>query len=139
MVEERSLLDQLKDMTVVVADTGDIRSIERYRPRDATTNPSLLTLAAQMPEYEEIIVGSLLWAKKKAASSKTEEILPLATDRLAVEFGLRILQLVPGRVSTEVDARLSYDTQATLAKARYLIGLYEEAGVPRERILIKVA
>lgn len=135
-----NLLEQLKGMTVVVADTGDINSIEAYRPRDATTNPSLITAAAQMPSYAELIDEALRWSRGQIGSdTRTEDVLRLAVDRLAVEFGLRILKIIPGRVSTEVDARLSYDTAATIDKARFLIGLYEKAGTPRERILIKIA
>ena len=135
-----TLLDQLKSMTVVVADTGDIKSIRKFTPRDATTNPSLITAAAQMPEYAEVVDGALSWAEKQAGpSAPHQKVVGLAIDRLAVEFGLRILQIVPGRVSTEVDARLSYDTQASIEKARYLIGQYEAAGVSRERVLIKLA
>jgi transaldolase len=135
----KTLLEQLNTMTVTVADTGDINSIQKFRPRDATTNPSLITTAAQMPEYREIVDGALRWAGSKAAGRDNEHIVRLAVDRLAVDFGLRILQIVSGRVSTEVDARLSYDTAATVEKGRYLIQLYEAAGIPRERVLIKVA
>jgi len=135
-----SLLDQLKSMTVVVADTGDIRSIEKFKPRDATTNPSLLTAAAQMPEYAEVVDATLAWAQKEVGSrSSRDGVLRLAIDRMSVEFGSRILQIVPGRVSTEVDARLSYDTDATIEKAKILIGQYDKLGVPRERVLIKIA
>lgn len=135
-----ALLDQLKSMTVVVADTGDIKSIRKFTPRDATTNPSLITAAAQMPEYADVVEGALVWAGKQAgAGAATASVVGLAIDRLSVEFGLRILQIVPGRVSTEVDARLSYDAAASIAKARYLIGQYEAAGVSRERVLIKLA
>ena len=133
-----SLLDQLKTMTVVVADTGDIKSIQKFTPRDATTNPSLITTAAQMPEYGDVVEGALLWADKQA-NGDTRKVVSLAIDRLSVEFGLRILKIVPGRVSTEVDARLSYDAQASIDKARYLISQYEAAGVSRERVLIKLA
>ena len=135
-----TLLDQLKSMTVVVADTGDIKSIKKFTPRDATTNPSLITAAAQMPEYADVVEGALLWADKQAGpNAATAKVVGFAIDRLSVEFGLRILQIVPGRVSTEVDARLSYDTAASIEKARYLIGQYEAAGVSRERVLIKLA
>jgi transaldolase len=133
---DKTLLEQLNTMTVTVADTGDIHSIEKYKPRDATTNPSLITTAAQMPEYADVVDGALTWAKSKGSGDK---VVGLAVDRLAVEFGLRILKIVPGRVSTEVDARLSFDTKATIEKGRYLISLYEAQGVSRERILIKVA
>ncbi|MEO5761513.1 MAG: transaldolase [Vicinamibacteria bacterium] len=135
-----SLLDQLKSMTVVVADTGDIKSIKKFTPRDATTNPSLITAAAKMPEYADVVEGALAWAKKEAGEgAPVETVVGLAIDRLSVEFGLRILQIVPGRVSTEVDARLSYDTHKSIEKARYLIGQYAAAGVGRERVLIKLA
>jgi len=135
-----SLLDQLKSMTVVVADTGDIKSIQKFTPRDATTNPSLITAAAQMPEYADVVDGALGWAQKQAGpGAETATVVGLAIDRLSVEFGLRILQIVPGRVSTEVDARLSYDTAKSIEKARYLISQYEAAGVGRERVLIKLA
>jgi transaldolase len=134
-----SLLDQLNAMTVTVADTGDIRSIQKFKPRDATTNPSLITAAAQMPEYREVVDAALRWAESKSDGAGNNRIVRLAVDRLAVEFGLRILQIVPGRVSTEVDARLSYDTQGTIDKGRYLISQYEAAGASRERVLIKIA
>lgn len=135
-----NLLDQLKKMTVVVADTGDIGAIAKFTPRDATTNPSLITAAAQMPEYQEIVNNTLLKAKQDlGAGAKEADILTLAFDRLAVSFGLKILEIIPGRVSTEVDARLSYDTEATLNKARGLIAQYEAAGVGKERVLIKIA
>jgi len=135
-----SLLDQLKSMTVVVADTGDIKSIEKFKPRDATTNPSLITAAAQMSEYGEVVDATLAWAQKEVGSRASRDgVLRLAIDRLAVEFGQRILKIVPGRVSTEVDARLSYDTQASMDKARTLIAQYDKLGVPRERVLIKIA
>ncbi len=135
-----TLLDQLNKMTVTVADTGDINSIKKFKPRDATTNPSLITAAAQMDEYRDVVDDALRWAEKQAGVSPTNDaIVKVALDRLSVEFGLRILQIVPGRVSTEVDARLSYDTDATLDKARYLIGLYDKAGIKKERVLIKIA
>jgi len=134
----QSLLDQLSTMTVAVCDTGDLNSIKKFTPRDATTNPSLITAAAQMPEYAAVVDAALAWAEKQAGGAK-ESVLGLALDRLAVEFGLAILQIVPGRVSTEVDARLSYDTAATVDKGRYLISQYESAGMTRDRILIKIA
>ena len=136
---QESLLDQLSKMTVTVADTGDIKSIEKWRPRDATTNPSLITAAAQMAEYRSIVDGALRWAERKAGGAESKRIVALAIDRLAVDFGLKILGTVPGRVSTEVDARLSYDTEATVTKGRYLIQLYEAAGASRDRVLIKIA
>jgi transaldolase len=134
-----TLLQQLTSMTVTVADTGDIRSIEQYKPRDATTNPSLITAAAQMPEYKDIVDGALRWAEGKAQSNESKRVVAFAIDRLAVEFGLRILGIVPGRVSTEVDARLSYDTEATIQKGRALIAMYEAAGASKNRVLIKIA
>jgi transaldolase len=133
-----TLLEQLTAMTVAVCDTGDLNSIKKFKPRDATTNPSLITSAAQMPEYADVVEGALRWAEQQAGGSD-DKVIALALDRLSIEFGLRILQIVPGRVSTEVDARLSYDTQATVAKGRYLIEQYEAAGASRERVLIKIA
>ena len=136
----RPLLDQLREMTVVVADTGDIQAIETFTPRDATTNPSLITAAAQMPQYQDIVDATLRGARQDAgADAPAAKVVGLAFDRLAVSFGLKILQIIPGRVSTEVDARLSYDTAATVAKGRELIAQYEANGVSRERILIKIA
>ncbi len=131
-------LDQLKTMTVVVADTGDINSIEKFKPRDATTNPSLITLAAAMPAYQPLIDGALLYARKEAAGDASR-IVGLAIDRCAIEFGLKILEIVPGRVSTEVDARLSFDTAGTIAKAREIIGQYAASGVGKDRILLTIA
>ena len=131
------LLSRLKQFSVIVADTGDFDSIRKYQPRDTTTNPSLLLKAAQMPEYAALVEKALADAKKE--SPNTSQTLGTALDRLAVAFGLEILKIVPGRVSTEVDARLSFDVEASLAKARSLIGRYEKAGISRERILIKVA
>lgn len=138
-MSQKNFLEQLKSVTVVVADTGDINSIEKFRPQDATTNPSLITTAAAMPAYSKLVDDALLWARKEAKSGSTDEIVKHAIDRLAIEFGLRILEIVPGRVSTEVDARLSFDTQATVDKARHLIAMYEAAGTKRDRILIKIA
>ena len=135
-----NLLEQLKQVTIVVADTGDIQAIETFTPRDATTNPSLITAAAQMPQYQEIVDDTLKQARAELGQdASTSEVVTLAFDRLAVAFGLKILAIVPGRVSTEVDARLSYDTEATLEKARYLISQYEAAGISRARVLIKIA
>ena len=133
-----NLLQQLKEMTVVVADTGDIDSIEQFRPRDATTNPSLIAQAAQMPHYKDVVDGALRWSRN-AAGNHTAAVISEAVDRLSVEFGLRILSIVPGRVSTEVDARLSYDIDASITKARKLISQYEAAGISRNRVLIKLA
>jgi transaldolase len=132
-----SLLSQLKTMTVVVADSGDLNAIEKFLPRDATTNPSLIAQAAAMPAYAELVDAALRYAKTEHPAG--DRVLGAAIDRLSVEFGLRILKMIPGRVSTEVDARLSFDTNATVAKARELIAQYEHAGVKRERILIKIA
>jgi transaldolase len=136
----KNLLEALRAVTVVVADTGDIQSIEQFKPQDATTNPSLITAAAQMPEYQDIVDQTLLKAKKDAGAGASQaQVVSLAFDRLAVSFGLKILQIIPGRVSTEVDARLSYDTDATVAKARDLIAQYKAAGISKERVLIKIA
>jgi transaldolase len=132
-----SLLDSLKKYTTVVADTGDIESIARYKPQDATTNPSLLFQAAQQKPYAHLVEEALSEAAEHPGSQteRTEAFM----DRLFVAFGREILKIVPGRVSTEVDAGLSFDTEATIAKARRLIGLYEATGVDRKRVLIKVA
>lgn len=136
----QTLLEQLSHMTVVVSDTGDINAIRKFKPRDATTNPSLIMAAAQMKEYAQVVDDALGWAKKEAgAGADKDAVIRKAIDRLSVEFGLRILQIVSGRVSTEVDARLSFDTAATIEKARALIGQYEKAGASRQRVLIKVA
>ena len=135
-----TLLDQLKQYTIVVADTGDIDSIEAFTPRDATTNPSLIKAAAAMPAYASVVDAALEKARAEAASDASpKEIVDDAIDRLAVEFGHRILDIIPGRVSTEVDARLSFDTDATIAKAHRIIELYEGHGIGKERILIKIA
>jgi transaldolase len=135
----KNLLDQLKDMTVVVSDTGDINSIEKFKPRDATTNPSLIATAAAMPAYAKLVDDALVWSRKETKGGGTQDVVNRAIDRLSVEFGLKILQIIPGRVSTEVDARLSYDTQASIDKARTLIAMYEGAGIGKDRILIKLA
>ncbi|MGD0098304.1 MAG: transaldolase [Terracidiphilus sp.] len=136
----QNLLEQLRTYTVVVADTGDIEAMEEFRPQDATTNPSLITTAAQMPQYQLIVDLVLREARKELGSSATEEaVANLAFQRLAIAFGRRILAIIPGRVSTEVDARLSYDTEATIAQARSIIAQYDKAGIRRERILIKIA
>ena len=134
-----TFLDQLKGHTVVVADTGDFQSINKFRPRDATTNPSLIAAAAKMPEYQSVVDEALKWAKKEAPGKSADDQIKLAVDRLAVEFGMRILEVVPGRVSTEVDARLSFDQKGSEEKARQLIAMYEKAGIKKERILIKLA
>ncbi len=132
-----NLLDQLRKMTVVVADTGDFESIAQYRPRDATTNPSLIYKAAQMPQYKPLLEQAI--AQAQAESSDHESSVDAVVDRLFIAFGKEILQIIPGRVSTEVDARLSFDTQATMQKARRLISLYEADGIDRQRVLIKIA
>ncbi|WP_410016470.1 transaldolase [Sodalis sp. C49] len=130
-------LSALRKMTSVVADTGDITAIKLYQPQDATTNPSLILNAAQIPEYRGYIDQAVAWARDQ--SRDAAEQVKYATDKLAVNIGLEILKLVPGRVSTEVDARLSYDTEASVAKAKSLIKLYNDAGIGNDRILIKLA
>ena len=136
----KSLLEQLKEMTVVVADTGDFESIEKFKPQDTTTNPSLLTAAASMPQYQPLVDEVLLEAKKQlGAQAKDSDVANLAFRHLAVAFGKKILAIVPGRVSTEVDARLSFDTEATMKQAHEIIQQYDQAGISRERILIKIA
>lgn len=135
-----SLLAQLRQVTTVVADTGDIQAIEKFTPRDATTNPSLITAAAQMPQYHQIVDDTLLKAKADAGSDASDQdIANLAFNRLAVAFGRKILDIIPGRVSTEVDARLSYDTEATIATARHIIEQYDKLGIGPDRVLIKIA
>src|SRR5919109_350226 len=132
-----NLLESLKQYRAGVADSGDIDAIAKYRPQDATTNPSLLLKAAQQPQYRPLVDAALRDADRVSApeAARAEAFM----DRLAVNFGRRILEIVPGRVSTEVDARLSFDTEASVAKARELISLYEQAGTSRDRILIKLA
>src|SRR5690349_22994906 len=130
-----SELDSLKQYTTVVADTGDIGAIAQYKPQDATTNPSLLFKAAQQKEYRGLVEEALSYAGKKASGS---EQTALFMDKLAVNFGCEILKIIPGRVSTEVDASYSFDTQGSIAKAKQLIALYKDAGIDRERILIKL-
>ena len=130
-------LDSLRSMTVVVADTGDIDAIKKYQPQDATTNPSLILSASALPQYVPLIDEAITYAKAQSAD-KAQQLID-AEDKLAVNIGLEILKIVPGRISTEVDARLSYDTQATVEKARKLIALYNEAGISNDRILIKIA
>ncbi|HMU41210.1 MAG TPA: transaldolase [Pseudomonadota bacterium] len=139
MQTRQNLLSQLKTMTVVVADTGDFRGIAQFSPQDATTNPSLVRAAAEQPDYADVVESALRQVKKDHAGRSMAEQAGAALDQLAVEFGLRILDLVPGRVSTEVDARLSYDTAATIAKAKDVIRAYEVRGKTRDRILIKIA
>lgn len=122
--------EQLKEHTIVVADTGDVEAIRRLKPQDATTNPSLIYKAAVMPEYENLVDDAIKYGKGD---------LSVVMDKLAVNFGIEITKIVPGYVSTEVDARLSFDTEATVEKARSLIALYKEAGIDKSRILIKIA
>ena len=124
-----SVLEQLKKVTTIVADTGDFESFKSFKPQDATTNPSLILSASQLPSYAHIVEKAL------HSSSKVEEVM----DNLIVMFGCEILKIIPGRVSTEVDARLSFDTKATIAKAKQLIQLYKQQGIEKERILIKIA
>ena len=136
----QNLLEQLRAMTVVVADTGDFQAIRQFTPRDATTNPSLIAAAAQMPEYQPVVDDTLRQARETLGAQAAEAaVVALAFDRLAITFGLRILEIIPGRVSTEVDARLSWDTEGTIAKARDIIAQYQAAGIGRERVLIKIA
>ncbi len=130
-------LDQLKQFTTVVADTGDFESIRQFSPQDATTNPSLIFKAVSQPEYTPLLDQAV--AEREGASLPRAELIPAIIDDLLTIFGEKILQIVPGRVSTEVDARLSFDTPATIEKARKLIGLYEKRGVSKERVLIKIA
>jgi transaldolase len=135
-----NLLDQLKTMTTVVADSGDINSIKKYKPTDSTTNPSLISAAAEMPEYQNIVDDVLQTAREKAGDNASDEdIAAAAFKTLAVAFGRKILDIVPGRVSTEVDARLSYDKDKTIEQAHDIIKQYEDAGIDRKRILIKIA
>jgi transaldolase len=135
-----NLLDQLKSFTTVVADSGDINSIKKYKPTDSTTNPSLIAAAAQMPEYQSIVDDVLQNAREKAGEGAPDkDVAAAAFKTLAVAFGRKILEIVPGRVSTEVDARMSYDTQKTMEQAHDIIQQYEDAGISRERILIKIA
>ena len=130
-------LDQLKTMTDVVADTGDIEAIQRFKPMDATTNPSLLLKAAQLPQYHELITAAKDWAIQKGGSDAQQ--LANCSDKLAVAIGCEILKIIPGRISTEVDARLSFNTAATIDKARRIIDLYSQAGIESNRVLIKIA
>jgi transaldolase len=132
-----NLLEQLKQHTKVVADTGDFESIISYKPIDSTTNPSLIYAASQLPQYQKLVDEAIAFARKET-TDKSKQV-SVALDKLAVNFGLEILKLVPGRVSTEVDARLSFNTEGTIAKAKEIIALYAEAGINKERILIKIA
>ncbi len=132
-----NLLEQLKKYTKVVADTGDFASIEAYKPVDATTNPSLIYAASQESKYADLVEDAIRFGKNQSTDKQLQ--VSKAMDKLAVNFGLKILEIVPGRVSTEVDARLSFDTEGSVNKARELIELYEMSGISRERILIKLA
>jgi len=135
-----SLLEQLSEMTVVVADTGDLEAIKKFTPRDATTNPSLILAAAQIPAYQSLIDEALRSSRKlMGENAPVEEVVREALDEISVIFGKEILKIVPRRVSTEVDARLSYDTEATIEKGRKLIRLYNDAGISNDRVLIKIA
>ncbi len=135
-----NLLEQLRKYSVIVVDTGDIESMEHFKPRDATTNPSHITNAAKMPKYQPILDGELMSARKElGATASDHAVANLAFRRLGIAWGKNILNVVPGRVSTEVDARLSYDTEATIAQARGIIAQYEAEGISRERILVKIA
>lgn len=132
-----SSLDQLKDFTVVVADTGDFEAMKKYEPTDATTNPSLILQASQKPQYSRLIDDAVAYAKQHAGRNRSE--LDVAMDRLIVLFGCEILKIVPGRVSTEVDARLSFDVEGMISKAKQLIEMYKGEGIDKERILIKLS
>ena len=131
-----SKLDALREMTVVVADTGDIEAIRQHQPVDATTNPSLILKAAQLPAYDTLIQEAIEWARN---CKNSESLVANASDKLAVAIGCEILGIIPGLISTEVDARLSFDRDATVAKARKLIQMYHDAGISKDRILIKIA
>ncbi|KAI9262366.1 transaldolase [Phascolomyces articulosus] len=132
-----SVLEQIKQYTTIVADSGDFETIAQYKPQDATTNPSLILAASQKPQYAALIDDAVAFGKAKGGNA--EDQLEWAVDKLLINFGKEILKIVPGRVSTEVDARLSYNTKATIEKAVRLIKLYEEDGVSKDRILIKIA
>ena len=132
-----NLLESLKRWTTVVADTGDIDAIAEHRPQDATTNPSLLLHAAELPRYQNLVDDALKFALRAGEDRAARSVAFM--DKLFIDFGCEILKIVPGRVSTEVDAGLSFDTEATLAKARKLIGMYKQAGIERDRVLIKIA
>ncbi|HEX4032001.1 MAG TPA: transaldolase [Terracidiphilus sp.] len=136
----QNLLEQLRTYTVVVADTGDMQAMEEFHPQDATTNPSLITAASQMPAYQPIVDSVLKDARNELGESASDkDVANLAFKWLAVAFGKKILKIVPGRVSTEVDARLSYETDKTIEQARSIIALYDKAGIGRDRVLIKIA
>lgn len=132
-----SKLDKLKEMTVIVSDTGDIDAIKKYHPTDATTNPSLILAATQKPQYQHLLEDAVKYSKSKAKSPAEQSVLMM--DKVFVNFGVEILKIIPGRVSTEVDARLSFDIEGSIKKAQDLIKLYEAAGISKDRILIKLA
>ncbi|CAG8489680.1 13484_t:CDS:2 [Ambispora leptoticha] len=132
-----SVLDQIKQFTTIVSDTGDFESIAQYKPQDATTNPSLILAASQNSHYAPLIDRAIEYAKNKGGN--IDDQVELALDKLLINFGSEILKIIPGRVSTEVDARLSFDKEATIAKARHLINLYKEIGIDSSRVLIKIA
>jgi transaldolase len=137
---DKPLLEQLREVTVVVADSGDVDSILRFKPQDSTTNPSLISAAARLPQYQPLVDQTLTRARQELGREADDTaVANLAFRRLAVAFGRKILEVIPGRVSTEVDARLSFDRAATLAQARDVIKQYHDAGVSRERVLIKIA
>jgi transaldolase len=136
----QNLLEQLRQYTVVVADTGDMEAMEKFHPQDATTNPSLITAAAQMPQYQPNVDGVLTDAHKELGDGASDkDVANLAFKRLAVAFGKKILAIIPGRVSTEVDARLSYDTEKSIDMAHDIIGMYAKEGIGKDRVLIKIA
>jgi transaldolase len=133
-------LDQLKKFTTVVADTGDIESIQAYSPQDATTNPSLILAAAQLPQYQPLILEAIAWAKDHSKSKlEVQSVLEIALERLLIIFGCSILKLIPGRVSTEIDARLAFDTTKSIQQALRIIEMFDQEGISKERILIKLA
>jgi len=138
-IKEASQLDQLKEFTTVVADTGDIDSIAKYKPQDATTNPSLLYKAATMEQYAHLVDDAVAYGKGLDKDLSEHERLGYIIDKLSVNFGLEILKIVPGYVSTEVDARLSFDKEATINRAHRIIDMYKKAGIGKERILVKIA
>lgn len=137
MSEAKSQLDQLKSMTVVVADTGDFEAMKEYQPQDATTNPSLILAASQKEEYRHLVDQAI--AEHRGSPLSGDALVESVIDRILILFGKAILEIVPGRVSTETDARLSFDVEGTVEKARTLIGLYEKEGIDRARVLIKIA
>lgn len=137
--KKENSLDGLKMFTTVVADTGEVKAINQFKPQDATTNPSLIFKASQIEEYAPLVAKAIEYAQKNKSVKSDQERLDLAMDSLAVQFGAEISKIVPGYVSTEVDARLSFDTETTVARARRIIKMYEEMGIDKSRILIKIA